>query len=75
MKRRIPPDANLANLGLNKEVYENLYQCYQHAQKVMKTLQDIVKNSVQVLATSGGLSYMLLSSIRNSINLGLNFTL
>lgn len=53
VKRRIPPDSHLANLGLNKEVYENLYQCYQQSQKVMKTLQDIVKTSVQVVSTSG----------------------
>lgn len=44
---------NVTNLGLNKEVYENLYQCYQHACKIVKTLQDIVKSAVQHLSVSG----------------------
>lgn len=55
VKRRIPPEANLPSLGLSKEVHENLYQCYQHSQKIMRTLQDIVKSSVQFLSTSGGM--------------------
>ncbi|XP_017784402.1 PREDICTED: dynactin subunit 1 isoform X2 [Nicrophorus vespilloides] len=53
VKRRIPPDTNVSNLGLNKEVFENIYQCYQQAGKIMKTLQDIVKVSVQTISTSG----------------------
>jgi len=34
VKRRLPPDPSVTNLGLNKEVSENLYQCYQHAGKI-----------------------------------------
>lgn len=54
VKRRLPPDTGLNNLGLNKEIQENFYQCYQHAGKIMKTLLDIVKTAVQVVSTSGG---------------------
>lgn len=54
VKRRIPPEMDLANLGLNKELSENLYHCYQQSGKVMKTLQDIVKHAVQMLSASGG---------------------
>nr|XP_015838702.1 PREDICTED: dynactin subunit 1 isoform X2 [Tribolium castaneum] len=55
IKRRLPPDSNVANIGLNKEVFENLYQCYQHCGRIIKTLQDIVKNSVQLMTSSGEL--------------------
>jgi dynactin 1 len=55
VKRRLPPDASVANIGLNKEVAENLYQCYQQAGRILKTLQDIVKNSVQMMTSSGEL--------------------
>lgn len=54
VKRRLPPDTSVDNLGLNKEVSENLYQCYQHAIKILKTLHDITKTSVQSIATEGG---------------------
>ncbi|KAF5304178.1 hypothetical protein FQR65_LT08072 [Abscondita terminalis] len=50
VKRRLPPDPNVTNLGLNKEVAENLYQCSLHSRKIMKTLHDIVKKSVLLLA-------------------------
>ncbi|KAK5644921.1 hypothetical protein RI129_006221 [Pyrocoelia pectoralis] len=50
VKRRLPPDPNVTNLGLNKEVAENLYQCYLHSRKVMKTLNDIVKNCIVTAA-------------------------
>ncbi|KAK9712383.1 Dynein associated protein [Popillia japonica] len=53
VKRRIPPDTSVANLGLNKEVFENLYQCYGQAGKVLRMLQDVVKNAVQTLNSSG----------------------
>ncbi|XP_044259661.1 dynactin subunit 1 isoform X3 [Tribolium madens] len=55
IKRRLPPDSNVANIGLNKEIFENLYQCYQHCARIIKTLQDIVKNSVQMMTSSGEL--------------------
>lgn len=64
VRRRLPPDPNVTNLGLNREVAENLYQCYQHSGKIVKTLHDIVKNSVQVVATSGG----KIENILNYIN-------
>lgn len=54
VKRRLPPDTSMDNLGLNKEVSENLYQCYQHSIKILKTLHDITKTSVQTIATDGG---------------------
>ncbi|XP_065173982.1 dynactin subunit 1 isoform X2 [Atheta coriaria] len=53
IKRRIPPDNAISNVGLNKEVFENLYQCYLHSGKILKTLQDINKNAVKTIATSG----------------------
>lgn len=55
VKRRLPPDNNISNLGLNKEISENLYQCCQHASKIMKTLQDIVKTSTQAIIATGGI--------------------
>lgn len=53
VKRRLPTDSNIVNLGLNKEVFENMYQCYQHAGKILKTVQDIVKTSVHAITNSG----------------------
>ncbi|KAJ8920221.1 hypothetical protein NQ315_011882 [Exocentrus adspersus] len=55
VKRRLPLDTSLTNLGLNKEVAENLYHCYQHAGKVLRTLNDIVKSSIQTLTAAGDL--------------------
>lgn len=52
VKRRLPPDSNIANLGLNKEVFENMYQCYQHAGKILKTVQDIVKTSIHAITNA-----------------------
>lgn len=54
VKRRLPPDTSVSNLGLNKEISENLYHCCQHATKIMKTLQDIVKTAVQTIVKGGG---------------------
>lgn len=54
VKRRIPTDHNITNLGLNKETYENMYQCYMHACKIVKTLQDVVKTATQNIGVSGG---------------------
>ncbi|XP_031349690.1 dynactin subunit 1 isoform X2 [Photinus pyralis] len=50
VKRKLPPDPSVTNLGLNKEIGENLYQCYLHSRKVMKTLNDIVKNCIVTIA-------------------------
>ncbi|KAK9873195.1 hypothetical protein WA026_021428 [Henosepilachna vigintioctopunctata] len=52
VKRRLPTDLNVTHLGLNKEVSENLFQCYQHSGKILKTLQEIVKSCVQVMTTT-----------------------
>lgn len=54
VKRRLPSDMNISNLGLSKEVLENLYQCYQQSGKIIKTLHDIVKTTIQSLSTDGG---------------------
>nr|XP_022907890.1 dynactin subunit 1 isoform X2 [Onthophagus taurus] len=53
IKRRIPPDTTVSNLGLKKETYDGLYQCYIHTGKVLKTLQDIIKNAIQTINSSG----------------------
>ncbi|XP_063907732.1 dynactin subunit 1 isoform X2 [Zophobas morio] len=53
IKRRIPPDTRVANIGLSKEVFDNLYQCYQQSGRIFRTLQDIVKNAVQIMTSSG----------------------
>lgn len=59
IKRKLPPDTSVANLGLNNETSENLYQSYQHIGKVWKTLQDVVKNAVQAInASSGEINYI-----------------
>ncbi|KAJ8938699.1 hypothetical protein NQ318_007987 [Aromia moschata] len=54
VKRRLPLDTSISKLGFNKEIFENLYQCYQHSGKILKTLHDIVKTTVQTLTASGG---------------------
>lgn len=54
VKRRLPLHASITNLGLSKEVSDNLYQCYQHSGKVLKTLCEIVKTSVQFISACGG---------------------
>lgn len=70
MKRRVPLDPTAINLGLNKETSENLYQCYQHCGKVIKTLQDVVKTSVQAITATGdnekGLSQDKIKDIANT---------
>lgn len=42
------------NLGLEKDWPEQLSTCIQHSVKVMKTLQDLLKNALQAVVTSGG---------------------
>lgn len=69
-KRRVPLDPTAINLGVNKETAENLYQCYQHCGKVIKTLQDVVKTSVQAITATGdnekGLSQDKIKDIANT---------
>lgn len=54
IKRKLPPDNAVTNLGLKREISENLYQSYQHIGKAWKTLQDVVKNAVQAINASSG---------------------
>nr|CAI5831015.1 unnamed protein product [Callosobruchus analis] len=53
IKRKLPPDMNASNLGFNREIFENMYQCYQQSGRIVKTLHDIVKGAVQSLTTDG----------------------
>nr|CAI5831013.1 unnamed protein product [Callosobruchus analis] len=53
IKRKLPPDMNASNLGFNREIFENMYQCYQQSGKIVKTLHAIVKGAVQSLTTDG----------------------
>lgn len=52
-KRRLPADANVTNLGFDKDIYENISQGYQHAGKILKAMHDIAKTAAQTLSTSG----------------------
>ncbi|KOX69877.1 Dynactin subunit 1 [Melipona quadrifasciata] len=44
-----------SNLGLDKDCTEQLFTCYQHAVKMMKTLQILLKNAVQTIIVNGDL--------------------
>ncbi|XP_076758438.1 dynactin subunit 1 isoform X1 [Xylocopa sonorina] len=44
-----------SNLGLDKDCSEQLFTCYQHAVKIMKTLQILLKSAVQAIITDGDL--------------------
>ncbi|XP_050594413.1 dynactin subunit 1-like isoform X2 [Bombus affinis] len=44
-----------SNLGLDKDCSEQLFTCYQHAVKMMKTLQILLKSAVQAIITNGDL--------------------
>ncbi|KAF7279198.1 hypothetical protein GWI33_007604 [Rhynchophorus ferrugineus] len=52
-KRRLPADASITNLGFGKEIFDTLYQSYQQAGRVLKTIHEIAKNAVQELSKSG----------------------
>jgi hypothetical protein len=54
IRLRIPQGGSVTRLGFSDEVSTTLQQCCQHAVKVMKTLQDIVKASLQQIALGGG---------------------
>jgi len=43
-----------ANLGLDKDCNEQFSTCYQHAVKIMKTLQNLLKNALQAITENGG---------------------
>ncbi|XP_017758177.1 PREDICTED: dynactin subunit 1 isoform X2 [Eufriesea mexicana] len=42
-----------SNLGLDKDCSEQLFACYKHAMKMMKTLQTVLKNAVQAIIANG----------------------
>jgi dynactin 1 len=54
IRLRIPQEGSVTQLGFSDSVTATLQQCCQHAVKVMKTLQDIVKASLQQIALGGG---------------------
>ncbi|XP_008207365.1 dynactin subunit 1 isoform X4 [Nasonia vitripennis] len=67
-RRRVPREfltavsPNEANLGLDKDWYEQITTCYQHATKLMRTLQDLTKTALQTILTSGDLDTGLVSA-------------
>ncbi|XP_066581763.1 dynactin subunit 1 isoform X2 [Prorops nasuta] len=55
-RRRVPRDQiKTMNLGLGKNCNEQLVTSYQHSIKIMKTLQDLLKNAVQAVIANGDL--------------------
>ncbi|XP_060529168.1 dynactin subunit 1 [Cylas formicarius] len=52
-KRRLPLDPHITNLKFGGDFVDNLDQCWLHTHKILKTLNDIAKNSIQTLSTSG----------------------
>ncbi|KAK9308816.1 hypothetical protein QLX08_001247 [Tetragonisca angustula] len=60
-RRRVLTDHAVAihsaesNLGLDKDCSEQLFTCYQHAVKMMKTLQILLKSAVQTIIVNGDL--------------------
>jgi hypothetical protein len=54
IRLRIPQEGSVTQLSFSDDVAATLQQCCQHAAKVMKTLQDIVKASLQHIALTGG---------------------
>ncbi|ENN75835.1 hypothetical protein YQE_07565, partial [Dendroctonus ponderosae] len=53
VKRRLPVDLNITNLCLEKDLFDNLTKCFQHAGKILKTVNDVARNATLSLATSG----------------------
>jgi hypothetical protein len=54
IRLRIPQEGSVTQLVFSDDVKTTLQQCCHHAAKVMKTLQDIVKASLQQIALGGG---------------------
>lgn len=60
-RRRVLTDHSAAThapeskLGLDKDCTEQLFTCYQHSTKLMKTLQTLLKSAVQAIITNGDL--------------------
>ncbi|XP_076166866.1 dynactin subunit 1 isoform X2 [Ptiloglossa arizonensis] len=44
-----------SNLGLDKDCSEQVFACYQHAVKIVKTFQTLLKSAVQAIITNGDL--------------------
>ncbi|CAG9857585.1 unnamed protein product [Phyllotreta striolata] len=63
IKRRLPLDGNITNLGLDREACEDSFRCYQQALRASKTLQDVVRSAVQ-MATGAGESEKLIEHER-----------
>jgi len=55
IRLRIPQEGSVTQLGFPDSVTATLQQCCQHAVKVMRTLHDIVKASLQQIALGGDL--------------------
>nr|CAD7568248.1 unnamed protein product [Timema californicum] len=53
IRRRIPQDRNISQLGFSEELPNILQQCSQHAAKIMKTLQMLIRAAMQQVALSG----------------------
>nr|CAD7426657.1 unnamed protein product [Timema monikensis] len=53
IRRRIPQDRNISQLGFSEELPNILQQCSQHAAKIMKTLQMLTRATIQQVALSG----------------------
>ena len=68
-RRRVPRDhagpafSVAANLGLDKDCNEQFSTCYQHAVKIIKTLQNLLKNALQAITENGGECDEFLSKI------------
>ncbi|XP_030761561.1 dynactin subunit 1 isoform X2 [Sitophilus oryzae] len=52
-KRRLPADLSVTNLGFDKDIQETLYNCFQQTTKLLKTIHEIAKASIQELSTNG----------------------
>jgi dynactin 1 len=58
IRLRIPQEGSATQLGFPDNVTTTIQQCCQNAVKVMRTLHDIVKASLQQIALGGGRKYI-----------------
>ncbi|XP_051153127.1 dynactin subunit 1 isoform X2 [Leptopilina boulardi] len=67
-RRRVPREHLIgsspaeANLELDKDWMEQLTNCYQNGTKIMKSLQDLLKNAIQAIIANGDLDSGLVAS-------------
>ena len=54
IRLHIPQEGSVTQLGFSDSITATLQHCCQHAVKVIKTLQEIVKASLQHIALGGG---------------------